>query len=142
MFIANLIKLLVNLLQALNQFITSFLTILYHMSPIGTILYHKLPDNFVCTSQSVFRANLLLLKTFPKKENGNIFFLQNKSVQQDAVHLVDNFCQHSVTLLSKWFLTSSIADVVFCSSSQLKTATWDAAPVTRNNESTEMKKNP
>ena len=63
MFIANLIKLFVNLLQDFNEFITSLLiilyhtspvgTILYHMSLIGTILYHKPPVNFVCKHNSI-----------------------------------------------------------------------------------------
>ena len=42
MFLANLIKLLVNLLQTLNEFITSLLIILCQMSPNRTILYHNL----------------------------------------------------------------------------------------------------
>ena len=87
-----------------------------------------------------FTFYLLLFKALSKEEDGDIFFLQHKSVQQDTIHLdtIVNILPQAGILIIIYvvqyydilIITSSIADVVFCSSSQLKTATWDEAPKT------------
>ena len=44
---------------------------------------------------------LLFFKTLSKEENGDIFFFQHKSIQQDTIHL-SHYCQSFIRKHLKW----------------------------------------